>query len=79
METTAGAIPIRMDSAMLIFARSFFDAFHLPSFTLPKARRGNLSEIQQRRRQATIDLLSVSPHLRRDIGILEESFSQRGR
>jgi len=64
---------------MLIFARSFFDAFHLPSFTLPKARRGNLGEIQQRRRQATIDLLSVSPHLRRDIGILEESFSQRGR
>jgi len=64
---------------MLILARSFFDMFHLPRFTLPKARRGNLSEIQQRRRQATIDLLSVSPHLRRDIGILEESFSQRGR
>ena len=64
---------------MSILTRSFFELFHLPSFTLPKARRGNLREIEQRRRQATIDLLSVSPHLRRDIGMLEESFVVRGR
>ena len=33
----------------------------------------------RRRRQATIDLIHASPHLRRDIGLVEEHFSVRGR
>jgi len=35
--------------------------------------------LARRRRQTTIDLIHASPHLRRDIGLLEEHFSVRGR
>ena len=64
---------------MSILTQTFFELFRLPAIRLPEARRGNLGEIAQRRRQATIDLSHASPHLRRDIGILEESLCVRGR
>ena len=79
METKAGAIRIRMVSAMQSISRTFLSLFHVPPFRLPLARRGNLGEIAQRRRQATIDLSHASPHLRRDIGIVEVCFLVRRR
>lgn len=48
-------------------------------FRLPVARRGNLADIEHRRQQATVDLIHSSPHLRRDIGLLEEHFTGRHR
>lgn len=49
------------------------------SIRLPEARRGNLSVIDRRRRQASIDLLNSSAHLRRDIGLTEDFRGERGR
>lgn len=51
---------------------------HQASFQLPQARRGNLSLIERRRRQATIDLLHSSPHLRRDLGLSDDRTICRG-
>lgn len=48
-------------------------------FRLPLARRGNLTDIARRRHQVTIDLVHSSPHLRRDIGLLEENVTGRHR
>jgi len=35
--------------------------------------------LARRRRQATVDLIHASPHLRRDIGATEDHFPGRGR
>lgn len=51
---------------------------HATSIQLPEARRGNLSMISQRRRQATIDLIHSSAHLRRDIGFDNDYRGERG-
>ena len=58
-------------------ARAYSFRFFTTLLTLP----GQLDRhaAGRRRRQATIDLIHASPHLRRDIGLVEEHFSGRGR
>lgn len=70
METKTGAIPIRMVIAMIALTKPVTTVFRLPHWSLPRLTR--------RRRQATIDLINSSAHLRRDIGLVEENISCRG-
>ena len=57
---------------MVARAKSVVPAFHLPRLYLPR-----FDFTARRRRQASIDLLHSSAHLRRDIGALEENFVER--
>jgi uncharacterized protein YjiS (DUF1127 family) len=60
--------------AMIAIAKPIATAIHLPRWVLPR-----LSNSQRRRKQATVDLIHSSPHLLRDIGATEDSFSDRYR
>lgn len=59
---------------MTAIANSITAAIHLPRWAFPR-----LPSIEQRRKQATIDLIHSSPHLLRDIGATEDHFSERGK
>ncbi|KFC71349.1 hypothetical protein FF80_00543 [Devosia sp. LC5] len=56
---------------MIALSKPLITAFRLPRLSLPRLTR--------RRRQTTIDLINSSAHLRRDIGLVEENISCRGR
>ena len=74
MENKAGAIPIRMVIAMIAITKPIATAIHLPHWAFPR-----FSSTERRRKQATVDLIHSSPHLLRDIGATEDSFSDRYR
>ena len=74
MENRTGAVPIRTVTAMSTIAKPIAAAFHLPP---PRLRFLRLFSADQRRRQATIDLIQASPHLLRDIGATEDRFAER--
>lgn len=59
---------------MSTIAKPFLAAFQLPRLAL-----GRREASPRHRRQATIDLIHSSPHLRRDIGLLEEHVTKRHR
>jgi hypothetical protein len=74
MDKHEGAIRIRMVVAMITIAKPVVTAFHLPRLGFPRLFRAD-----QRRKQATIDLIHASPHLLRDIGATEDRLSERRR
>ena len=74
MENNAGAIRIRVVSAMSAIAKPIAITFHLPRWTWP---RGLFTA--SRRRRATLDLIHSSPHLLRDIGVAEGKVVLRDR
>ena len=59
---------------MIAIAKPVAAAFRLPRLRFPR-----LFSADQRRKQATIDLIHSSAHLLRDIGATEENFSDRHR
>lgn len=59
---------------MITIAKPVLIAIHLPRWALSL---GSTSE--HRRKQATIDLIHSSPHLLRDIGLVDGLFIPRNR
>ncbi len=59
---------------MSTIAKPFLAAFHLPRLAVERKEAS-----PRKRRQATIDLIHSSPHLRRDIGLTEANVVSRGR
>ena len=51
----------------------------LPAIRLPRWSFPRLFTAKGRRRRATIDLIHSSPHLLRDIGLIEDSVVERRR
>ncbi|KKC33775.1 hypothetical protein [Devosia psychrophila] len=59
---------------MNIIAKPLLPAIHLPRWSFPR-----LFSAAHRRRQVTIDLIHSSPHLLRDIGLIEDRVVERRR
>lgn len=59
---------------MSTIAKPFFAAFHFPRLVFARKEPG-----RRQRRQATIDLIHASPHLRRDIGLTDDYVPSRSR
>jgi len=59
---------------MIAIAKPFSAAIHLPRWVFPR-----LSASERRRKRATIDLIHSSPHLLRDIGMVEGTLSSPNR
>ena len=57
---------------MIVTAKPIATTFHLFRWAFPR-----LSSTERRRRRATIDLISASPHLLRDIGATEDRIGRR--
>jgi hypothetical protein len=74
MDNNAGAAPIRAVSAMTTIAKPIISLFHLPRWHMPQ-----LNKETKRRRRVTIDLINASPHLLRDIGVVEGRVLTKGR
>lgn len=74
MHNNAGAILIRMATAMTANTKSLAATLHMPRWAIPR-----LFGSDRRRRQATIDLIHSSPHLLRDIGAIDHALPKRGK
>lgn len=59
---------------MTTLAKPLTVLFRLPAWTWPR-----LDSSERKRKQATIDLIHTSPHLRRDIGLADDYRGARGR
>lgn len=72
MDTKTGATRIRVVHAMTTIAKPLSSHFHLPQIRWPR-----LKIVSRRRKQTTIDLLTSSPYLQRDIGLLDVHMVRR--
>lgn len=59
---------------MTTLAKPLTTPFRLPTLTWPQ-----FDKTDRKRKQATIDLIHASPHLRRDIGFDSDYRGERGR
>lgn len=72
MDTKTGATSIRVVHAMTTITKPLPSHFHLPQIHWPRFSFG-----ARRRKQTTIDLLTSSPYLQRDIGMMDTHFVRR--
>ena len=72
MDNSRRAPGIRALVAMSSIAKPIAKSFHLPEIHLPRWRW-----LARKRRRNTMDLIHSSPHLLRDIGLLEENYTRR--